>query len=334
MAKRALITGVNGQDGSYLAEFLLKKGYEVHGTYRRSSSFNTTRLEHLFDGDEPGDDLFLHYADMTDGGSLYRVVCAVKPDEVYNLAGQAHVGVSFEIPEYTIDTNGMGCVRLLEAVRDVTPQAHFYQASSGEMFGNAEVLPVTEDTPFRPCNPYGYGKLLGYNHTVTYRQAYGTFACNGILINHESPRRKESFVTRKITRAASRIKFGLQKKLYMGNVKARRDWGFSGDYVEAMWMMLQADEPDDYVVCTGETHSVEDFVEAAFSYVDLDWHDFVEQDPKYFRPLEINEVSGDPSKIMNRLGWRPRHTFRDVVTMMMDHDLELAQKERLLSKGS
>ena len=330
MAKSALITGVNGQDGSYLAELLLGKGYEVHGTYRRSSCFNTVRIDHLLK--KAGGRLRLYFADMTDGCSLRRAVGEARPDEVYNLAGQSHVGVSFSVPEYTIDTNGMGCVRLLEAVREAKPDARFYQASTGEMYGNSPVLPLTEETPFGPCSPYGHGKLLGYYHALTCREAYDMFVCNGILINHESPRRKDTFVTRKITRAATRIKVGLQDELAMGITESRRDWGFAGDYVEAMWLMLQQDKPDDYLICTGVTHSVADLLDEAFSYVGLDWHDHVVKDPQYYRPVELMEVSGDPTKAMTKLGWKPKHTFKDVVAMMMDADMELARREKLIAE--
>jgi len=296
MAKRALITGVTGQDGSYLAEFLLGKGYEVHGIIRRSSSFNTGRIDHLYkDPHEAGGPLFLHDGDLTDSGSLRRVVGEVRPDEVYNLGAQSHVRVSFDDPEYTANVNALGCLRLLEAIRDAKLGTRFYQASSSEMFGKTEVFPQDETAPFHPCSPYACSKVFAFQQTVNYREAYGLFACNGIMFNHESPRRGETFVTRKITRAAGRIKHGLQDKLHLGNLDASRDWGYAGDYVEAMWLMLQQDKPDDYVVATGEMHSVREVLEEAFQCVGLDWKEHVETDSRHLRPAEVHRLCGDAS---------------------------------------
>ena len=319
MARKAFVTGITGQDGSYLAEFLLEKGYEVHGIIRRSSSFNTKRIEHLYtDPHERDARLFLHFGDLSDGTGLRNVLDKSRPDEVYNLGAQSHVRVSFDQPVYTVEVGGVGTVRLLEAIRDTGVETKFYQASSSEMYGK-----VAE-------TPYGCAKLYSFWQTVNYRESYGLFACNGILFNHESPRRGETFVTRKITRAATRIKEGLQDKLYLGNLDAKRDWGFAGDYVEAMWLMLQQDEPGDYVVATGETHSIRDFLDLAFERVELDWHKYVEVDPRYLRPAEVDLLLGDPSKARKVLSWQPRVSFQELVAMMVDADWQLAKEEKLL----
>jgi len=329
--KRALITGITGQDGSYLAEFLLgRPEYEVHGLVRRSSTLNRQRIDHLLDRDSSIRDRFhLHYADLADASSLAGVMEQVRPDEVYNLGAQSHVRVSFDQPIYTADVVGIGTLRLLEAVRQLarSQPVRFYQASSSEMFGSAPP-PQGLDTPFHPRSPYACAKLYGHWQTVNYREAYGLFACSGILFNHESPRRGESFVTRKITLGATRIKEGLQGKLVMGNLDARRDWGFAGDYVRAMWMMLQQQKPDDYVVATGETHSVREFLEASFSHLGLDYRDFVEFDPRYTRPSEVDVLLGDASKARDVLGWEAEVTFSALVEMMIEHDLELARREK------
>lgn len=335
--KRALVTGITGQDGSYLAELLLSKGYEVHGIIRRASMFNTDRIDHLYeDPHEPDRRVVLHYGDLADGAVLRRILERVQPDEIYNLAAQSHVKVSFEQPEYTADITGIGTLRLLEATRDYIDRTghavRFYQAGSSEMFGAAPP-PQSERTPFYPRSPYAASKVAAYWFAVNYREAYGIHLSNGILFNHESPRRGETFVTRKITRAVGRIKLGLQEKLYLGNLDARRDWGFAGDYVEAMWLMLQQDEPDDYVVATGESHSVREFVELAFSYVDLDWRDFVEIDERYYRPTEVDHLEGDASKARKRLGWEPRVGFEELVRMMVESDLELARQEYTLREA-
>lgn len=331
MANKALITGITGQDGSYLAELLLDKGYEVHGLIRRSSSFNTGRIDHLYrDPHDKNARLFLHHGDLLDGSSLRRVLTAVGPDEVYNLAAQSHVRVSFDQPVYTVETGAIGTLMLLEAIRDTRVPARFYQASSSEMFG-ASPPPQSEQTPFRPRSPYACGKVFSYWQVVNYREAYGLFACNGILFNHESPRRGETFVTRKITRAATRIREGLQGKLYLGNLEARRDWGFAGDYVEAMWRMLQQEAPDDFVIATGQTHSVGEFAEAAFRHVGLDWKQFVEIDDRYKRPTEVDVLQGDSSKARRALGWQPRVGFSELVKMMIEHDWALAREERVLA---
>jgi len=332
--KRALITGITGQDGSYLTELLLEKGYEVHGIIRRASTFNTERIDHLYvDPHLPSSRLFLHHGDLTDGTGLRRILEKVQPVEVYNLAAQSHVKVSFDQPEYTADVVGTGTLRLLEALRDHLGQdtraVRYYQAGSSEMFGAAPP-PQSEATPFYPRSPYAVSKVAGYWYSVNYREAYDMFIANGILFNHESPRRGETFVTRKITRAVARIKTGLQKKLYLGNLDARRDWGFAGDFVEAMWLMLQHDEPDDFVVATGEDHSVREFLEYSFSCVDLDWKEFVEIDPRYFRPTEVDRLLGDPSKAREKLGWKPRVRFEELARMMVEQDLELARQERTL----
>jgi GDPmannose 4,6-dehydratase len=327
--KRALITGITGQDGSYLAELLLDKGYEVHGIIRRASSFNTGRIDHLYaDPHINGVDLFLHYGDIADSTNLIKLLYRIQPDEVYHLAAQSHVRVSFDIPEYTGDVTGLSAVRILEAIKETGVKARFYQASSSEMFGQVREVPQRETTPFYPRSPYGIAKVYAYWSTVNYRESYDMFACNGILFNHESPRRGETFVTRKVTRAAARIKAGLQEKLYLGNLDAKRDWGYAKEYVEAMWLMLQQEQPDDYVIATGETHSVREFVEEAFSAVGLDWQDHVEIDPKYHRPAEVDLLVGDASKAYRTLGWQPKTTFKDLVSLMVDADLAMVGHDR------
>lgn len=329
--RRALITGITGQDGSYLAELLLAKGYEVHGIVRRASSFNTARLDHLYqDPHEIGSRLFLHYGDLADGQSLTNLVLNIEPDEIYNLAAQSHVRVSFETPLYTHDITGAGALRILEAARQLNKYkaVRVYQASSSEMFGDVLEVPQTEATPFRPCSPYACAKVYAFHQTVNYREAYGLFACNGILFNHESPRRGETFVTRKITRAVGRIREGLQEKLYLGNLDAKRDWGYAKEYVEAMWLMLQHSEPTDYVIATNETHSIREFLEFAFEAVDLNWEDYVEIDPRYFRPSEVNLLLGDYSKAKDILGWEPKTRFQQLVQIMVEADCELAVAER------
>ncbi|MFN5496875.1 MAG: GDP-mannose 4,6-dehydratase [bacterium] len=333
--KRALITGITGQDGSYLAELLLAKGYEVHGIIRRSSSFNTARLDHIYqDPHEKGARLRLHYGDLSDANGLARLVSEIKPDEVYNLAAQSHVRVSFDQPVFTCEVDATGVVKLLESVRvaqDALGRAiRFYQASSSEMFGQVREVPQRETTPFWPRSPYGCAKVFGHWITVNYRESYGMHASCGILFNHESPRRGETFVTRKITRAVGRIKLGLQQKLYLGNIDALRDWGFAGDYVEAMWLMLQQDNPDDYVVATGKMISVRQFCELAFGEVGLDYRDFIEIDPRYFRPAEVEQLLGDATKARTALGWTPRTSVEQLAKMMVEHDLELARRERTL----
>jgi GDPmannose 4,6-dehydratase len=327
--RRALITGVTGQDGSYLAEFLLSKpDYEVHGLVRRSSSLNRQRIDHLFAG-EIGSRFHLHYADLADASSLAMTMEQIQPDEVYNLGAQSHVRVSFDQPLYTADVVGLGTLRLLEAVRHLNriKPVRFYQASSSEMYGSA-APPQGPDTPFHPRSPYACAKLYAHWQTINYREAYGLFACSGILFNHESPRRGESFVTRKVTLGAARIKEGLQSKLVMGNLDAKRDWGFAGDYVKAMWLMLQQDTPRDYVVATGETHSVHELLEVAFSRVGLDYREYVEFDPRYTRPSEVDVLLGDATQARADLGWKPEVDFRGLIAMMVDHDLELARREK------
>jgi GDPmannose 4,6-dehydratase len=332
MSKKALITGITGQDGSYLAEFLLQKGYEVHGIIRRSSSFNTQRIDHLYkDPHLPDTKLFLHYGDLTDGMGLREVLTRVQPDEVYNLGAQSHVKVSFDQPVYTVQADAVGTIRLLEAIRDTGLKTKFYQASSSEMYGKVTEIPQKETTPFYPRSPYGCAKVFSFWQTVNYREAYGIFAANGILFNHESPRRGETFVTRKITRAATRIKEGLQKKLFLGNLDAKRDWGFAGDYVEAMWLLLQHGQPDDFIIATGRTHSVREFLDLAFGRVGLGWKKHVETDPRYLRPTEVDFLQGDPSKAKKILGWQPKVNFEQLAAMMIDADWELAKKERLLA---
>jgi GDPmannose 4,6-dehydratase len=325
---KALITGITGQDGSYLAEFLLAKGYEVHGIVRRSSSDNTGRIAHLYrDPHEKGVHLFLHFGDLSDGTSLSRILEDVRPDEVYNLGSQSHVRISFDQPIYTVDTVALGELRLLEVIRHMDPPPRFYQASSSEMFGKAQEVPQTERTPFHPRSPYACAKVYAYHQAVNYREAFSLFACNGILFNHESPRRGETFVTRKITIAAARIQLGLQDKLFLGNLDARRDWGFAGDYVDAMWRMLRQERPDDYVVATGETHSVREFLDEVFGCLDLDWKRHVEIEPRYFRPTEVDVLCGDASKARRVLGWEPRVKFRELARMMAQADLELARRQ-------
>jgi GDPmannose 4,6-dehydratase len=326
--KRALITGITGQDGSYLTELLLDKGYEVFGIIRRSSSFNTDRIDHLYqDPHEPGARLRMFYGDLNDSSSLNTILRSTQPDEIYNLGAQSHVRVGFDVPEYTAEVTGLGTVRILEAIRDTGIKPKFYQASSSELFGRVREVPQTELTPFHPRSPYGCAKAYAYHITVNYRESYGLFACNGILFNHESERRGETFVSRKITRAVTRIKLGLQDKLFLGNLDARRDWGYARDYVEAMWLMLQAGEPDDFVIATGENHSVREFLDEAFGYLDLDWKEFVETDPRYYRPAEVDLLLGDASKARRVLGWEPKVGFKDLVRLMVDHDLELARME-------
>jgi len=328
MEKTALITGITGQDGSYLAEFLLRKGYRVHGIIRRSSSFNTSRLEHIYqDPHEPNPRLKLIYGDLNDASSLNKILRDLHPEEIYNLGAQSHVMVSFDVPEYTGEITGLGTVRLLEAIRGAGIKPKFYQASSSELFGLAQEIPQNETTPFYPRSPYGCAKAYAFYMVRNYREAYSLFACNGILFNHESPRRGETFVSRKITRAATRIKLGLQDKLYLGNLEAKRDWGYAPDYVEAMWLMLRQDKPDDYVIATGETHSVREFVEHAFGLLGLNWKKHVEIDPRYIRPTEVDVLIGDFSKAKKDLGWKPKKKFEDLVRIMVEADLELAKKE-------
>ncbi|OFZ81918.1 MAG: GDP-mannose 4,6-dehydratase [Bdellovibrionales bacterium RIFOXYD1_FULL_53_11] len=322
--KRALITGITGQDGSYLAELLLEKGYEVHGIIRRSSSFNTNRIDHLYkDPHVNGVRMFLHYGDLSDATGINRILRRIKPDEIYHLGAQSHVRVSFDIPEYTADTTGLGTIRLLDAILETGIDTRFYQASSSEMFGKVAEIPQKETTPFYPRSPYGCAKVFAYWITVNYREAYKLHASNGILFNHESPRRGETFVTRKITRAIGRILAGRQNELFLGNLDAKRDWGYAKDYVEAMWMMLQTPESDDYIVATGETHSIRDFLELAFGQVGRDWKDYVKIDPKYFRPTEVDILIGDPAKVRQKLGWQPKFSFNDLVTLMVREDIRL-----------
>jgi len=329
MTKRALITGITGQDGSFLTELLLEKDYEVYGIIRRSSSFNTDRIDHLYqDPHEPGTKLRLVYGDLNDSSSLNTILRQIQPDEIYNLGAQSHVRVSFDVPEYTAEVTGLGTVRILEAIREAGIRPKFYQASSSELFGKVLETPQTERTPFYPRSPYGCAKAYAYYITVNYRESYDMFACNGILFNHESERRGETFVSRKITRAATRIKLGLQDKLYLGNLDARRDWGYAADYVEAMWLMLQTDEADDYVIATGETHSIRDFLDEAFGMLDLDWKQYVEKDPRYYRPTEVDLLLGDASKARKALGWEPKVGFKELVRLMVEHDMNLAREEK------
>ena len=328
MSKKALITGITGQDGSYLAELLLSKGYEVHGIIRRASTFNTHRLEHIYsDPHAPKHKLLLHYGDLSDASGLARLVSKIQPDEVYNLAAQSHVRVSFDAPEYTADIVATGTIRLLEAIREVGIKPRFYQASSSEMYGKVLEVPQTENTPFYPRSPYACAKVYSHWITVNYRESYGMHASNGILFNHESPRRGETFVTRKITRAVAAIKLGRQDKLFLGNLDAKRDWGYAKEYVEAMWLMLQQPEPDDYVIATGETHSVREFLEVAFGHVGLDWHKHVEIDPRYYRPAEVDLLIGDPAKAKRKLGWEPKTTFADLTKLMVEADLKSLQDQ-------
>jgi GDPmannose 4,6-dehydratase len=332
--KKALITGITGQDGSYLAELLLEKGYEVHGVIRRSSSFNTQRIDHIYqDPHTPGCRLFLHFADLNDASSLNFLLKKLRPDEIYNLGAQSHVKVSFDVPEYTGEVTGIGACRLLEAARELgLKDTRIYQASSSEMFG-ASPPPQNEKTPFYPRSPYGCAKVYTYWIGVNYREAYGMHVSNGVLFNHESPRRGETFVTRKVTRAAARIKVGLQKKVYLGNLDARRDWGYAKDYVEGMWRMLQQPKGDDYVLATGVSHSVRELCELAFGHAGLDYHAFVEIDPRYYRPTEVDFLLGDASKAKEKLGWTPRTSFEELVKLMMESDLELAERERRAGAG-
>ena len=337
MARRALITGVTGQDGSYLAELLLAKGYDVHGIVRRSSTFNTSRLDPIYhDPHEPGPKLTLHYGDLSDSSGLRRILELVEPEEVYHLGAQSHVRVSFDQPEYTADVVGIGALRLFEAVRDYVKRTgkrvRTYQAGSSEMFGAASP-PQSERTPFHPRSPYAVAKVAAHWFAINYRESYDLFIANGILFNHESPRRGETFVTRKVTRAVGRIRHGLQRTLYLGNLDARRDWGFAGDYVEAMWRMLQADAPDDFVIATGEAHSVQELVETAFAHAGLDWREHVEMDPRYLRPAEVDYLLGDATKAREALGWVPKVKFHELVRMMVDHDLALAEREKAVHPG-
>ena len=330
MTRKALITGITGQDGSYLTELLLEKGYEVHGIVRRCSTFNTNRIDHIYqDPHEDDAKLFLHYGDLTDGQNLTNLVLDVEPDEIYNLGAQSHVRVSFDSPAYTVQVTGIGALNVLEAARQLNKkkQTRVYQASSSEMYGDVFETPQSEATPFRPQSPYACAKVYAFHQTVNYRHAYDLFATNGILFNHESPRRGETFVTRKITRAATRIKLGLQEKLYLGNLDAKRDWGYAKDYVEGMWLMLQQDEPDDYVLSTGETHSIRDFLDYSFGHLDIDWEKHVEIDPRYFRPTEVNLLLGDCTKAKEKLGWEATTSCQELAQIMVDHDMELARKE-------
>jgi GDPmannose 4,6-dehydratase len=329
MAKKALVTGITGQDGSYLAELLLSKGYEVYGLIRRSSNLNTQRIDHIYqDPHEKKNRLHLVFGDLSDSSSIFSILSEIKPDEIYNLAAQSHVKVSFDVPEYTGEITGLGTVRLLEAIHKLGLKCRFYQASSSEMFGKVMEVPQTEKTPFYPRSPYGVAKVYSYWITKNYRESYGMFACNGILFNHESPRRGETFVTRKITRAVANIKAGLQDKLYLGNLDAKRDWGYAKEYVEAMWLMLQQDEPDDYVIATNETHTIKEFLKEAFGCVGLKWQDYVEVDPKYFRPAEVELLIGDFAKAKKKLGWEPKTKFKDLAKLMVEADIEDLRKRQ------
>lgn len=336
--KRALITGITGQDGSYLSELLLEKDYEVHGIIRRSSSFNTNRIDHIYqDPHNPNVSLFLHYGDLTDGTTIRRILEEVRPVEIYNLGAQSHVRVSFDSPEYTVDTVAMGALRLLEAIRDYQYrtgiEVRFYQAGSSEMFGKVQEVPQKETTPFYPRSPYSCAKVYAHWQTLNYRESYNLFACNGILFNHESPRRGETFVTRKITRAVARIVAGKQKKLYLGNLDSKRDWGYAKDYVRAMWMMLQQEQPDDYVIATNETHSIKEFLEIAFTHVNLNWQDYVEFDARYLRPAEVDLLIGDCTKAKEKLGWQPSVTFTELVHLMVDSDIKALEKSTMVGSG-
>jgi GDPmannose 4,6-dehydratase len=329
--KKALITGITGQDGSYLADLLIAKGYEVHGIIRRASTFNTARIDHLYqDPHVNGVRLFLHYGDLADSVNLTKMLYELQPDEVYNLGAQSHVRVSFDIPEYTADVTGVGTIRILEAIRESGVKPRFYQASSSEMFGKVQEIPQKETTPFWPRSPYGCAKMFGHWATVNYRESYNLFACSGILFNHESPRRGETFVTRKISRAVAAIKLGLQKDLYLGNMDAKRDWGYAPEYVEGMWRMLQADQPDDFVLATNETHTVKEFVEVAFGHVGLDWQKFVKYDARYERPAEVDLLIGDPAKAKKQLGWEPKVRFKELVQIMVDADVEMLEGKGLV----
>jgi GDPmannose 4,6-dehydratase len=326
--KKALITGITGQDGSYLADFLLSKDYEVHGIIRRASTFNTSRIDHLYqDPHVNGVRMFLHYGDLADSVNLVKLIYELKPDEIYHLGAQSHVRVSFDIPEYTADVTGVGTIRILEAMREAGTNSRFYQASSSEMFGKVQAVPQTETTPFWPRSPYGVAKVFSYWATVNYRESYGMHASNGILFNHESPRRGETFVTRKITRAAAAIKMGRQKELFLGNLDAKRDWGYAPEYVEGMWMMVQQDTPGDYVLATNETHTVREFVQEAFAHLDLDWKEFVKHDPRYERPAEVELLVGDPAKAKREIGWEPKTKFKELVQIMVDADLAELQSK-------
>jgi GDPmannose 4,6-dehydratase len=326
--KRALITGITGQDGSYLADLLLAKGYEVHGIIRRASTFNTARIDHLYqDPHVHGVHLFLHYGDLADSVHLVKLLYNLGPDEIYHLGAQSHVRVSFDIPEYTADVTGVGTIRILEAIREAGVKTRFYQAASSEMFGKVQAVPQTETTPFWPRSPYGVAKLFSYWATVNYRESYSLHASNGILFNHESPRRGETFVTRKISRAVARIKYGLDSALYLGNLDAQRDWGYAPEYVEGMWLMLQQDKPDDYVLATNETHTVREFVQHAFAHADLDWKQFVKHDDRYERPAEVDLLIGDPAKAKKQLGWEPKVRFQELVKLMVDADLEMVRRD-------
>ena len=328
MAKKALITGITGQDGSYLAEFLLEKGYEVHGIIRRASTFNTSRIDHIYnDPHTAGTRLFLHYGDLADSSNISRLVEKIAPEEIYHLGAQSHVRVSFDTPEYTGDVTGLGTLRLLDAIRETGVKSKFYQASSSEMYGLVQAVPQNEETPFYPRSPYAAAKVYAYWLTVNYRESYNIFACNGILFNHESPRRGETFVTRKITRAIARIKAGLQKELFLGNLDAKRDWGYAKEYVEAMWLMLQQPTAEDYVIATNETHSVREFLEESFTYAGLSWQDHVKIDERYFRPAEVDLLIGDYTKAHTNLGWQPKTTFKDLVRIMVDADVELLNQQ-------
>ncbi len=331
--KKALVTGITGQDGSYLAELLLNKGYHVWGIIRRSSSFHTGRIDHLYKDPHNQPELKLVYGDLTDGGNLSTIINDINPDEVYNLGAQSHVRVSFDTPIYTVNADALGTLRLLEAIRTMRKPAKFYQASSSEMYGKVVEIPQTEKTPFYPRSPYGCAKVYSFWQTVNYREAYGLFACNGILFNHESPRRGETFVTRKITRAATRIKLGLQDKLYLGNLDAKRDWGFAGDYVEAMWLMLQQKEPDDFVIATGQTYSVREFLNEVFGYLELDSEKYVEIDQRYFRPAEVDLLQGDASKAEKNLKWKPKVTFKKLAKLMTDADMRIAEHEKIIKES-
>ncbi len=332
--KKALVTGITGQDGSYLAELLLNRGYEVYGIVRRASTFTTGRIEHLYEDPHKEPRLKLIFGDLTDGGSLTTIMNDVRPDEVYNLAAQSHVRVSYDQPIYSVNVGALGTLRMLEAVRSMETPARYYQASSSEMFGQVVETPQKETTPFHPRSPYACAKVYSYWQTVNYREAYDMYACNGILFNHESPRRGETFVTRKITRAATRIKEGLQDKLYLGNLDAKRDWGFAGDYVEAMWLMLQQEAAEDYVIATGETHSVRAFLDQVFGHLDLDWKDYVEIDPRYYRPAEVDLLLGDAGKAKRELGWEPKVGFKELAKMMTDADWKRARQEKMLHEHS
>ena len=329
--KKALVTGITGQDGSYLADLLLAKGYEVHGVIRRASTFNTARIDHLYqDPHVNGVRLFLHYGDLSDSVSMTKMLYDLQPDEVYNLGAQSHVRVSFDIPEYTADVTGVGTIRILEAIRESGVKPRFYQASSSEMFGKVQEIPQKETTPFWPRSPYGCAKMFGHWATVNYRESYDLFACSGILFNHESPRRGETFVTRKISRAVAAIKLGLQKDLYLGNMDAKRDWGYAPEYVEGMWRMLQADQPDDYILATNETHTVKEFVEEAFGHVGLEWDKYVKYDARYERPAEVDLLIGDPAKAKRDLGWEPKVRFKELVQIMVDADVEMLEGKGLV----